>query len=149
MSMMLYTSNTEMRGMGDPGRTMIFQINLIIGSNILSSIAIAFLIFVHWRKGSDWWLKVSLPIFVFVLKLCFLIIPLINVVVTITLIIDPQLNLLNMPKTSWVIFNNTLYLNRIFDYLFSIRKSVMDDARYYIQLQETSKEDLLVYLQDL
>jgi hypothetical protein len=56
---------------------------------------------------------------------------------------------LAQPKSSWVIFNTTLFLNRIIDYLFSIRKSVMDDARYYLQLQETSKEDLLEYLQDL
>ena len=149
MSLLLYESNQEYRGLSDPDRVMVYQFNLIIGSNMVSSLAIAFLIFVHWRKGANWWLKVSLPIFVFVLKLCFLIIPVVNVLATATLVIDPNINVLAQPKSSWVIFNTTLFLNRIIDYLFSIRKSVMDDARYYLQLQETSKEDLLEYLQDL
>jgi hypothetical protein len=109
---------------------MAYQDRLIFVSNSISSVCITFITFVHWRKGPACWRKVSYPLFRFALTLCFVILPLLNIVISTVLVCDKNVKLMEHPKSTWVIFNYALFLHRILDYYLVVRKGILDDARY-------------------
>lgn len=69
------------------------QLTIILVSNLISLMSISFLIFAHWKKGPEWYLKISHIIFYSLLLLNFLIIPIANLGLAIFFIVNPKYDL--------------------------------------------------------
>jgi len=74
---------------------LFFQLTIILASNLLGAVCIFILVFIHWKKGSEMWLRVSPYIFGSLLFIAFLVMPGINVVIAIALMIAPSINLVD------------------------------------------------------
>jgi uncharacterized membrane protein len=72
---------------------LFWQLEVILISNFISAFCITFLIFVHWKKGPDWWLKVSHKVFFTLLLINYVFIPLINVIISAFYIVSPNIDL--------------------------------------------------------
>lgn len=83
------------------------------------------------------------------LQIVYLWIPIVNVCVTTYLIFDPNLNLEDQPIFSYVVFYTVLCCHRVFDFFTAIRRSVIDDARYFMSLKELGEEECIKYLKQL
>lgn len=118
-----------------------FQLIVIVLSNIISAPCIFVLIFVHWKKGPEWWLKISPTIFFILLFAAFLILPALNVIISIVFICDPKYDIRAQPIESYVVFFMVLYMIRIIEFFTWIRKSIFDDAMIYLQNRNNSSED--------
>jgi len=69
------------------------QLTIIFVSNIISLICITYLIFIPWKKGPSWYIKIS-HIIVYVLLITnYLIIPFGNLALALFFIFDPVYNL--------------------------------------------------------
>ena len=106
---------------------------MILLSNIIAAICITFLIFVHWKKGPEWWLKISYIVFFALLLINYVILPLINIAISIYYIVWPGINLKIQTIESYVIFITIVCLSRLVEYVFLIRRTVVLDARVYLQ----------------
>ena len=62
--------------------------------------------------------------------------PLLNVVIAVILIIDPNISLLNQQIESYVVFFLVLYTIRIIEFFTWVRKSVFDDARTFLSSRQ-------------
>lgn len=113
---------------------------MIVISNLLGAAAIFVLVFIHWKKGADWWLKISPYLFGSLLFFVFLIMPLANIIVAVILIITPNISLLNQMIESYVVFFLVLYSIRVIEFLTWVRKSVFDDARTYLSSREMMED---------
>jgi hypothetical protein len=69
---------------------LVFQLSMIMISNSISAPCITILVFIHWKKGPEWWLKISPKIYFTFLILIFMILPLINEVIALILFIIPS-----------------------------------------------------------
>lgn len=105
---------------------------MIVVSNILGAAAMFVLVFVHWKKGSELWLRISPYIFGTLLIFAFVIMPFFNVALSVYLIIDSSIALVDQQIESYVVFFQFLYLIRIFEFFTWIRKSIFDDARTWL-----------------
>ena len=119
---------------------------MIVGSNIISIFCITFLIFVHWKKGPAWWLRVSDKVFFLLLLTNYILLPLINNVALLYFIIDPNIDLKNHTIESYIVFFNVICFMRIVEYLTIVRRTVLLDARIFLQAraeqQEKSAEEI-------
>jgi len=68
-------------------------LEVILLSNIVAAFCITFLIFVHWKKGPDWWLVISYKVFYVLLLTNYVILPLINVVISVYYVVYPGIDL--------------------------------------------------------
>lgn len=106
---------------------------VILVSNVVSACCITFLIFVSWKKGPEWWLNIS-PYFFFVaLVINYLIIPIMNILLSLVLICDPKVNLKNQTAESFYVFFMIICISRVVEYFILIRRSILLDARIYLQ----------------
>jgi hypothetical protein len=112
---------------------------MIAISNLVSTLCITFLIFVSWKKGPEKWLKISPLIFFSMLVTNYLILPIINIVVALYLIIDPNVDLRNFPIESYIVFFLVVSTGRILEYFTLIRRTVVLDAKNYLQLRDENK----------
>jgi uncharacterized protein YegL len=62
--------------------------------------------------------------------------PLLNIVIAVILIIDPNISLLNQQIESYVVFFLVLYTIRIIEFFTWVRKSVFDDARTFLSSRQ-------------
>jgi hypothetical protein len=115
---------------------LFFVLTLIVISNMLGAFAIFALVFIHWKKGQDWWLKISPYLFGFLLFFVYLIMPVINVIVISSVMIDPNIKIKEYDTNSYIIFFLILYTIRVVEFLTWVRKSVFDDARTYLMNRE-------------
>ena len=111
---------------------LFFQLTVIVVSNVLGAPAIFVLVFIHWKKGSVWYQKISPYIFGSLLFFVFLLMPLLNIIIAVILIIDPNISLLNQQIESYVVFFLVLYSIRVIEFFTWVRKSVFDDARTFL-----------------
>ncbi len=102
-------------------------------SNAISAPSITILVFIHWKKGPEWWLKISYKIYFVLLVTIFVILPLINEVLAVILFITPAANLESQPIESFCVFFFVLYFIRIVEFFTWIRRSVLDDAKSYLE----------------
>lgn len=121
------------------GGVLYFQLIIIILSNFLSAICITFLIFVHWKKGPEWWLKVSDKVFFLFLMLNYLIIPFINIAITLYFIFNPTINLKQKSIESYIVFFFVICFMRMVEYVTIVRRTVLLDARVFLQVREEEK----------
>lgn len=98
---------------------------------MVSAYCIAFLVFVHWKKGSPCWVKISPFFFYTILMMNYLLIPMGNVVLSIYLMCDPSLDLELQTSESFVVFFFVVCLMRLVEYFTLIRRSVLLDAKIY------------------
>jgi hypothetical protein len=104
---------------------------MILFSNIIAAFCITFLIFVHWKKGADWWLKISYIVFYVLLLTNYIVLPLINIVASVFFIVSPNINLEDETIESYVVFITIVCLMRLIEYFTLIRRSVLLDAKIY------------------
>ena len=110
---------------------------VILFSNNLSLFAITFLIFVPWKKGPEWYLKISPKIFFVFIYLNYVILPLGNIGYSAYQFTQfKNLDLNGLSEQSWVIFFTIVCFSRVTEFFSSIKKIVMDDARIYIETRK-------------
>jgi hypothetical protein len=91
-----------------------------------------YLTFVPWKKGPEWYLKVSPFIFFGFMYLNYLILPFINIGLMIFFTVNPRYDLKILPLESWVIFFTIICFTRLIEYFTSTKKIILDDARIYL-----------------
>jgi len=72
---------------------LLVQLTIILASNFISLFCITFLIFVPWKKGPAWYIKISHVIFYVLLLTNYLIIPIANLGIALFFILDPSYDL--------------------------------------------------------
>lgn len=116
---------------GNVGGGIEAQLYMILGSNYLSLLAICYLIFVPWKTGPEWYLKISSKIFFMMIYLNYIVLPIINIGLTIFFTVNPAYDLKALPLESWVIFFTIVCFSRLIEFFTTIRKTVIEDARIY------------------
>jgi len=120
------------------------QLTIIILSTLISLISITYLIFIPWKKGPAWYLKISHVIVYILLITNYLIIPIGNLGMAVFFIVDPAYDLKGQTVQSWVVFYNIVCFSRILEFFTMIRRTVLIDARNYLAaraaLQESSDQ---------
>lgn len=119
------------------------QLKLIYISNCTSLFAIIFLIFVPWKKGPDFYLKISPAIFFILMYLNYVILPIANLFMSTYFTLNPNYDLKIKPLESWVIFFTVVCFSRVFEFYSSIKKIVLDDARIFLQTRRMQQEGQL------
>ena len=90
----------------------------------------------HWKKGPEWWLRISYLVFFGLLLTNYVILPLINIGISIFYIVWPGIDLEAQSIESYVIFITIVCFSRLVEYVFLIRRTVVLDARIYLQTKE-------------
>ncbi len=108
------------------------QLTIIFLSNLISLISITYLIFIPWKKGPAWYLKISHIIVYILLITNYLIIPIANLGLAIFFIVDPSYDLKNQSVQSWVVFFNIVCFSRILEFFTMVRRTVLIDAKNYL-----------------
>ena len=108
------------------------QLTIILVSNVTSLMAIFYLIFIPWKLGPEWYLKISPAIFFTTMYLNYIILPLMNIVCSVYYTVNPAYDLKLLPLESWVVFFTIICFSRLVEYYASIKKIVLDDARIYL-----------------
>lgn len=107
------------------------------------------LIFVHWKKGTPTWTKISPYIFFLVLIMNYIIVPGLNIVLSIYLFISPSYTLTEQTSESFVVFFFTVCLMRVIEYFTLVRRSVVLDARIFLENKATLDSLTREELEDL
>lgn len=97
---------------------------------------IIFLIFVPWKKGPEWYLRISPTIFYVLVLMNYLILPLGNLGLSAFYVIDPKYDLKTQVIQSWVVFYNVVNFSRVLEYFFIIRRTILLDAKNYLAARE-------------
>ena len=105
---------------------------MIYVSNTLSLIAIIYLIFISWKKGPEWYLKISPKIYYTMLYLNYIILPVINIGIMVFFTLSPKFDLKILPLETWVIFVTIINFSRLLEYFATLKKILHDDARIYL-----------------
>jgi hypothetical protein len=95
-------------------------------------IAISFLIFCPWKKGPAWYLKFSPALFYIMMYANYVILPGLNLALTIYNTIFSKVSLKILPLESWVVFFTVVCFSRLLEFYSTIKKVVLDDARIYL-----------------
>ena len=103
-------------------------------------LAISYLIFVPWKKGPELYLKISPYIYYCTVYTNYIILPLLNILLTIIYSCLPSTNLKVLPQESWVIFVTVINVTRLIEYYSSLKKIVFDDARIYLETRRLKQE---------
>ena len=101
-------------------------------SNMFCLMCIIFLIFVPWKKGPEWYLRISPAIFYVLVLMNYLIIPIANLGLSAFYIIDPNYDLKTQIIQSWVVFYNVVNFSRVLEYFVVIRRTILLDAKNYL-----------------
>jgi len=109
------------------------QLQLVFISNIISLLAITFLIFIPWKKGPDFYTKISPGIFYILMYLNYVVLPIGNILMSTYFTVNPNYNLKIVPLESWIIFFTIVCVSRVTEFFSSIKKIVMDDARIFLE----------------
>jgi hypothetical protein len=91
---------------------------------------------VPWKKGPEWYLKISPKIFFVLVYMNYVILPLGNMGLSVFFTVDPKYDLKTIPLESWVVFFTVVCFSRLTEFFSSIKKIVMDDARIYIETRK-------------
>lgn len=121
------------------GANLQFILTIIFVSNTLSLLCITFLIFVHWKKGPDWWTKISHGVFKTLVIANFAIIPGLNLIFITIAYASPKFPLRKDPISSWLVFFSIVCFYRCLEYFTVIRKSIVCDAKTFLEQKEAAK----------
>ena len=101
---------------------------------------ITFLIFVPWKKGPAWYLRFSDKVFFVLLLTNYILLPAINNIVSVYWIINPVIDLKVQAIESYIIFFNVICFMRMIEYVTIIRRTVLVDARTYLEIKEMENQ---------
>lgn len=90
------------------------------------------MIFVPWKKGPEWYLKISPKIFYCMMYLNYVWLPLGNIGLTTFYSANPKYVLKDVPLESWVIFFTIVCFSRVVEFYSSLKKIILDDARIFM-----------------
>lgn len=96
---------------------------------------ITFLIFVPWKKGPAWYLKISDKIFYIMLLTNYIILPAVNNIATCYFIFNPDINLKQESIESYIIFFNIVCFMRLIEYFIIVRRTVLLDAKNFMSIK--------------
>ena len=120
----------------------------IFYGNIISALMVWFMIFIHWKKGSTRWQRISPYIFFIFFYSSYLVIPVVNIAVFLYYVLGPStFNVRDQPITSYMICFMVLYTFRLAEFYIWIRKTVIDDAKIHMLNREIDKDKSLSELQ--
>lgn len=91
------------------------------------------MIFVHWKKGSEWWLERSPLIFKSFVAINYIFIPVVNCLISLSLIFDPRVNLKIEVLESYVIVFFIVCVMRIVEFFTIVRRTILLDAKNYLE----------------
>lgn len=94
------------------------------------------MIFVPWKKGPEWYLKISPTFFFILIYINYVILPIANIGLSAFYTINPKYNLKVIPMESWVVFFTIVCFSRVMEFFVSLKKIIMDDARIYIETRK-------------
>lgn len=103
-------------------------------SNYISFFCIFFLIFVPWKKGPEKWKLISPKIFYIVLMGNYIYIPALNMVMSVYTWIAPNIDLHAQIAETYMVFYFGVCATRILEYLTTIKRMVLKDARAHISI---------------
>lgn len=104
---------------------------MILINNLISSICIAYLIFIPWKKGPEWYLKFSDKLFFSMLLLNYIILPLMNnIAFVISLSSSTKIRLHAIGV--YIVFFNVVCFMRLIEYFVIVRRTVLLDAKTYL-----------------
>lgn len=89
-----------------------------------------------WKKGPEWYLKISLIFFFILIYVNYVILPVSNIGLSAFFILNPKYNLKVIPMESWVVFFTVVCFSRVLEFFMSLKKIIMDDARIYIETRK-------------
>ncbi len=90
----------------------------------------------HWKKGPVWYLKYSHKIFFVLLLTNYVILPSLNVIFFLFYVIWPGIDLKEEPIESYIIFVSIICFMRLFEFVTLIRRSVLLDAKIFMETRE-------------
>lgn len=125
------------------------EYNAMAWFSYTSLVLITLLIFVHWRKGPSWWVKISKPLFLGILVTDFFLLP-----VGTLIVMAFYLKKVNTPENEFLKFYNFLFvwlgcvaIGRLVDLFFTVRPMLMEQARALDAIEDRNtlalKEQLL------
>jgi len=94
------------------------------------------LVFIPWKKGPEWYLKISPKFFIILIYINYVILPVGNIGLSAYYTINPAYNLKVIPMETWVVFFSIVCFSRVVEFFASIKKVIMDDARIYIETRK-------------
>lgn len=104
----------------------------------------------HWKKGPAWWTTISYKVFSALLLTNYIIIPGVNIIVALYFIFKPSIDLKQEPIESYIVFFMIVCSTRILEYFTLIRRTVILDAKIFLQTQteigESTNEELRMEL---
>jgi hypothetical protein len=109
---------------------------VILASNYISLFAIAYLIFVPWKKGPEAYLKFSPVLFYTMMYLNYVLLPGVNVGLFVYFTANPNYKLKLFPLESWIVFFSIICFTRITEFLSTLKKIMSDDARIYLETRK-------------
>ena len=101
------------------------------------------MIFVPWKKGNKYYLKISPYLFYLLITTNYIIIPFGNIVLSAYFTLNPSYDLKAKPLESWVIFFTVLCFCRMVEYFTDVKKVVMDDAKVYLETRKAMENGKL------
>ena len=108
-------------------------LDVIYYSNIVSTICTTVLLFVHWKKGSKCYRKVSPCIFLTLTLINYLVIPIANIAMSFTLMFSDNYNWSDNEYAPWFLFYNVCCISRIFEFFFFIRPNSLKDGQLLLK----------------
>ena len=111
----------------------IVMLKVLALCNSVSVVTITFMIFVHWKKGSDWWLKISKPAMYFLLLVNYFGVPLFCITIQVLVLMAPSIRRFNLVVESFFLFYNVMMVLRIIEYFTFIRPYVIGEAKHYCE----------------
>lgn len=103
------------------------ELCIILGSNVVSVFIAILIIFVNWKRGPAWWLRVSPSILRILCIILYLVIPVANFVSFLYFFIHPDLPLKKQPISSYLIFYISVCFNRVIEFRTQIRKELIKE----------------------
>jgi len=115
-----------------------FQLTQILFSNWISAICVTFVVFVHWKKGPEWWTKNdrSYKIWRVMIFLNFFLLPSINLGITIFIFLLPNFKLIGQPISSYILFYSVVCVHRLIEFVTLIRRSIILDAQIFLEQRD-------------
>lgn len=104
---------------------------VILFSNIISVFCITVMVFVSYKTGPEWWLKISLKVFKILVWVNYIVVPFSNLVALVVLVAIRKKEIFDDIASSWVVFWAVLCVFRIIEFFTTIRHSIIRDASNY------------------
>lgn len=102
-----------------------------------------FIIFVTWKRGPTWYLRISPYIYFLAMFTNYILLPLFNLGVFLYFTIHPDYDLKQEPLESWVIFFCIVCFSRLIEYVSTVRKLLSEDYAYFKAMKKRLAEPVL------